>query len=490
MRRVNGATSKEVRWKILLIVSMVSFITPFMGSSVSIAVPQIGMEFHATAFMLGWVLAIYLVTSAMFLLPAGSIADLYGRRMMFRAGIVLFSLSSLLCAISPSLWFLLGMRAFQGVASAMLFSTAIPILISTYPLNMRGKVLGINVASVYTGLSAGPFLGGTLTETFGWRSIFILSLSLSLVALFIAHRSLNIVPETIVPEGIHEDKAGDIEKPPRTLPHIDSAGSLIYMIAIAMGVYGLTSIGNTSHTFLLLSGSLLLLAVFVKIELSTPHPLINLRTLLPNIPFTLSNIAAMVNYTATFGVVFMLAVYLQLVIGIGPANTGIILLTQPLVQTLLSPIAGNLSDHIEPRVVASIGMGICSIALFALSGIGPDTSVSIIMVLLAILGFGFALFSSPNTNAVMSSVEPSDFSTASAVLGTMRSLGQSLSIAIITVVLTLELGEFPLAEAPPQVLTDVLSQVFLLLGALSLGGTLISLKRGRVHRKEKVLFEG
>ena len=168
---VGNGTSKRL---VLIVTTIAPFIFTFMSSAVNIALPSIGKELSLHAIMQGWIATSYLLSSAALLVPFGRIADIYGRKRIFTCGIVIFTLSSLFAALASSATMLISCRVFQGIGGAMVVATAAALLITAFPANERGKVLGINIAAVYIGLSLGPVLGGVLTHHLGWRSIFFL----------------------------------------------------------------------------------------------------------------------------------------------------------------------------------------------------------------------------------------------------------------------------------------------------------------------------
>lgn len=169
---------------ILLIASLGSFLTPFMGSSINIAITQIGREFMSDAILLAWVPTSYLLTAAIFIVPMGRLADMKGRCPLFLSGIAIYTIGSFLCTMAPSVEYLIACRLIQGIGAAMIFGTAIAIITSVMPPELRGAALGINVAFVYSGLTLGPFIGGFITEFLGWRSIFYVNVILGAVVFF------------------------------------------------------------------------------------------------------------------------------------------------------------------------------------------------------------------------------------------------------------------------------------------------------------------
>jgi EmrB/QacA subfamily drug resistance transporter len=449
----------------LLVTTAASFLTPFMGSSVNIALPSIGHELSMSAILLGWVAYSFLLSAATVLVPIGKIADIWGRKRLFTLGLVIYTLSSFLCAVVESSYSLIVFRLAQGVGGAMIFGTSIAILTSVFPVGERGRALGINVASVYLGLSAGPFLGGFLTEHFGWRSIFLINVPLGTV-IFI------LVLWKIKGEWADSMEESDV--------HFDYNGAFLYMAAIASIMYGFSSLTQTLGVWLLLLG-LVLMITFIIRERKVQNPLLDITLFRHNRAFIFSNLAALINYSATFAVSFLLSLYLQYIKGFSPLHSGLILVVQPVVQAFFSPFAGRLSDRIEPRIVASIGMGLTVIGLGLLILLDNRAPISFIVAILFILGFGFALFSSPNTNAIMSSVESRFYGVASGTLATMRLTGQMLSMGIVMLIFALHIGDVPITLDQFPSFMGSMHSALIILSLLCFGGIFASLARGKIH---------
>ncbi len=446
----------------LLVATLSSFLTPFMGSSVNIARPSIGREFAMDAILLGWVATSYLLTASMFLLPFGRIADIYGRKKIFTYGILIFAVTSFLSAIAPTAIWLITFRILQGIGSAMIFGTAVAILTSVFPAGERGKVLGINVAAVYSGLSLGPFMGGFLTQRLGWRSIFFLNVPLSLI--IIAFTLWKLKGEWAGAKG---------EK-------FDFAGSVIYAVSLPAMMYGFTLLPAASGAWLILIGMLGLVA-FVKWEMGKESPVFDMNLFRNNRVFAFSNLASLINYGSTFAVTFLLSLYLQYTKGLSPQYAGTILVCQPVIMALFSPLAGRLSDKIEPRVVASIGMGFTMIALFLFTFLGQNTNLGYIVISLIVIGFGLALFSSPNTNAIMSSVQKRSYGVAAATLATMRLTGQMFSMGVAMLVFAVYIGRAEITPKNYPLFLRSAKAAFIIFTALCFGGIFASLARGKVR---------
>jgi EmrB/QacA subfamily drug resistance transporter len=454
----------SIRAYALLIATLTSFSTPFMGSSINVALPAIQRTFQMNAVLLSWVPTSYLLSAAIFLVPFGRLSDIQGRRKIFTWGIVTFTLGSLLCGLSTSGIVLLVFRVFQGLGSAMIFATGIAIITSVYPPQERGRALGINVAATYTGLSLGPLLGGLLTQHLTWRSVFFFNVPFG--ALIIILVLWKLKAEWAEAKG---------EK-------FDLQGAFLYGMALAAVMYGISRMPGMSAIAFILVGLSGILAFVVR-ELRTDHPVFDLALFVRNRAFTFSCLAALIHYSATFAVTFLLSLYLQYIQGASPQEAGFILIAQPVMMALLSPFAGRLSDRVEPRVVASTGMALTTAGLALLLFLGKDTPIGFIVGCLLLLGTGYGLFSSPNMNAIMGSVDKRFYGLASGSVGTMRLLGMMVSMAIATMIFTLLIGRVQIApEHYPMFLksTRVALTIF---SILCFAGIFSSLARGNIQRE-------
>lgn len=452
----------DYRRPALLVTTLGGFLIPFMGSSVNVALPTIGKEFSMDAILLSWLTVSYLLTAAMFLVPFGRIGDIHGRKRVFLYGFVIYTLSSVFSAIAPSPLFLIATRVLNGIGASMTFSTGVAILMSVYPLGERGKVLGINVAAVYSGLSCGPFLGGLLTHYLGWRSIFAVNIPLG---------SLIVILTIWKLKGEWTEAKGE---------RFDVFGSVLLSATLVATMYGFSKLPGILGVSFVLSGVLGIFAL-IKWELRTENPLFNIDLFGKNRVFAFSNLAALINYSATFAVSFLMSLYLQFIKGMSPQEAGIVLVAQPIVQALFSPLAGRLSDRLEPRMVASIGMALTALGLLFFSFISQEATLLFIIGTLMLLGLGFALFSSPNTNAVMSSVEKKFYGVASGTLGTMRATGMMFSMGMVMVILAIYIGPTQITPSSYPLFLKSLKMIFAIFTVLCMAGIFASLSRGRVR---------
>ena len=417
------------------------------------------------AVLLAWVPTSYLLSATVFLLPFGRIADIYGMKRIFTYGIVIYIISSLLAATSTSAIMLILFRIPQGIGGSMIFGTGVAIIASAYPVEERGRALGINVAAVYLGLSLGPFLGGLLTQHFGWRSIFLANLPLGLIVITLLLWKLK----------------GEWAEAKRE--KFDLSGSVIYGLAVVAIMYGLSILPEILGLVVILIGILGFVA-FVWWETKAASPILNMNLFKNNRVFAFSNFAALINYSATFAVAFLLSLYLQYTKGFSPQTAGMVLLSMPAIQAIFSPLAGRLSDRIAPQILASVGMALTTIGLILLTFLGQNTAIGFILVSLIILGFGFAFFSSPNTNAVMSSVEMKTYGVASATLATMRQIGMMLSMGIAMLIFAIYIGRVEITPEYYSAFVAGMKIAFVIFAALCFVGIFASLARGKLKKIE------
>jgi len=457
-------TSNERRT--LFTVMATSFMTTFMGSSINLALPTMGQEYGSSAVLTSWAITSYLLASAAFLLPLGRLSDIIGRRRMYLTGTIFYTLFSLIATLASSMEIVITLRLLQGIGAAMIFSTGMAILTSVYPPEKRGRALGFSVAVTYLGLSVGPVLGGIMNHYLGWRSIFYFTTLLGLGAIAGIHFGLR---------GEWASARGE---------KFDIFGSVLYMAGILAFLYGLSAIADFIGARYLVLLGLGLLALYVYWELKIEYPILQVRLFKQNITFAFSNLAAMINYSATFAITFLLSIYFQVIRGYDSQTAGFILLAQPLVMAILSPYAGTLSDRMEPRLVASLGMGCSTLSLFFFTFISTTTSPFLLVANLILAGLGFALFASPNNNAIMGSVPPPLYGIASSTLGTMRLVGQAISMSIATMLIALFIGQVTLTEVNPDILLNCMQVSFVVFTILAILGILASLKRGHLHSSD------
>lgn len=403
---------------VLLTVMVASFLTPFTGSALNMSLPDIGKEFSAGTSAMSWIVEIFLITCTIFVLPMGRLSNIVGKRRIFLGGTALFTFSSVVIHLVQSVEMLLLVRALQGIASAMLFATNMAIIALAYPKEKRGKAMGLVVSVIYIGLAVGPVVGGFLNYYFGWRSIFYFITINGAAAMAF---TLKVMKE----EWISEPNG-----------RMDYSSSVLYGITLVLLMYGWSEIVTDPMAKYMLMAGLVLAVIFVRYQATKKDPLLPVRIFLENRTFSFSNLAAMMNYSATFAIAFLLSLYLQMIMGYDSNHAGMILLIQSIIMAVLSPVAGSLSDRYGSKVLASAGMAVIGAGLLVMIYATHVESLTMIIVALVIVGVGFAMFSAPNNNAIMSAVPKQYFGLASSVIGTVRLTGQVLSMAIVASILS------------------------------------------------------
>jgi EmrB/QacA subfamily drug resistance transporter len=455
----------KIQITVLAIVAFSSFMSTFLISSINIALPAIEKDFGLDAVTLSWVITAFLLSTAMFLLPVGRWGDLTGIKRVYKIGIVLFTVSSLLSGFAVSGYWLIFFRFLQGIGAAFSSTTGAAILVAEFAPKYRGRVLGIGVSAVYLGLAFGPFFGGFLTQYLGWRSIFFFSSGFGFVATILAFLFLG---------------NDDLEK--TSNKKIDLKGTVFYMLGLVALTYGAARI-PALYGWLMMGAGIVLLIVFWIIETNSIRPVLETKLFTRNRLFAFSNLAALINYSATFSIIFLLSLFLQKVKGLSPRDAGTILVAQPIVMAIFSPFAGRLSDRIQPRYLATIGMTICTLGLAAFAFLSESTPIWAIVFLLFWVGLGFALFSSPNMNTIMSSVDKNQLGLASGSAATMRVVGQIASMTIATIFFAILFQKQSVEVVSNVIFLKALRMGFITSAIIAVTGIYFSFSRGRITRE-------
>ncbi len=459
---------KAYRYSVLFVVCLSASLVPFTGSSINLALPYIADDLQMNAVALGWVITAFLLASAIFQIPLGKVGDIIGRKKILIIGVALFSVASIICACVPSGAgaLLIAARFIQGVASAMIFGVSMAIVTAVFPANERGKALGINTAVVYFSIASGPFFGGMLTHYFGWRSIFLTTAGLGLVALFGVFRFL---------KGEWIDAKGE---------KFDWTGMFVYAIGLSSIIYGCSVLPSVLG-FSLITAGIATFVFFVYYEKRQATPMFDMNMFLSNRVFRMSSFAALINYAATFAIGFMLSLYLQYIKGFDAQQAGLILVIQPVIQTVISPLAGRWSDKVNAAKIATLGMSMIVFGLLFMLFLTPETPLIWLFLILALLGTGFALFSSPNVNMIMGSVEKQFLGMASATTGTMRLTGQAFSMGITMMMISIFVGKTKITADIYPLFMKCLHYTFGIFVVLCVIGVYTSMARSNPVGKKK-----
>ena len=467
---MNSTNSQEIgirtvsNYKTIGLVSscLAAIFVALTTSSINVALPSINNEFGSDAIILTWMVTSFVLVASVFSVPFGRIADIVGLKRIFLCGMILFVLSSSIAIFSNSSTMLIICRSFQGLAGAMVAVNSTAMVTAIFPSNERGRALGINIACVYIGTSLGPFLGGILTEHLGWRSIFAINIPVCMLVILLL--IWKVKGEWCESEG---------EK-------FDYIGSVVYGIALVALMYGFSLLPGIQGWIFVISGIIGLL-IFIWLESRIDNPILDIKVFRGNKQFIFSNLASLVGYTSIFAVSFLLSLYLQYIKNFSPEQAGLVLVVQPATQAIISPLAGRLSDKVEPRIIASIGMAIVLAGLIILSFLSNNTPIVEVIVVLIALGIGFALFSSPNSNAIMSAIIPKYYGIGSAIMSTMRSVGQTFSMGITMIVMAIVIGRVKITPEYYGVFLTSTNIAFGICSFLCLGGIITSLSRGKVR---------
>lgn len=411
---------------LLLICTVLSFFTVFAVNAVTIVIPSIASEYGMSNIIQNWVTIIFLLVVAVLSVPAGQISAKFGLKKVTNISIVLFIIISVVNVLVTTQEQFLACRFILGISLAFINVTSMAMIVSAFPPEERGKALGINITGVYVGLSLSPVLGGILNYNLGWRSVVLFGVPFLFVILALLLTKID--EEWISFKGIP----------------LDIKGSLTYGIGMVLFMYGFTIL-NTQLGIVLTILGILILIIFGLIELRREYPVFNIN-FFKNHKFLSANFASLCAYLATYAVTTILNYHLQYIKGFDSQTAGLILLVAPLCQVVLAPIAGRLSDKYVPQILAAIGMALGTISLFLFSSLNGQTPLEFLIVSMIIYGIGFGLFSPPNTNVIMGSVPPKDTSVASAAVATMRTVGQAMSMGILTLVFAFVMGNVPIIE--------------------------------------------
>ena len=447
----------------LIMILLNAFAPPVMLSAVNVAIPFIADDLSVNAVLLCWIPMAYLMASAMFVLIFGRIADMVGRKKIFLIGTTSVIVTSLIATLVDSGITLIAVRFLQGISAAMLYATQVAIISSIFPPAKRGYAIGLTVSAIYLGLTIGPLIGGYAVDLYGWRASFVVHLPLAIIALAIG--ILYVKDEWL------SDKRGSF----------DLFGAILYMLSILILCFGVSYLPSVL-SLILIFFSLFGFIFFFLFERKHIHPIFDTTLFFTNRVFTFSCLASLIIYTATFANVVQINLYLQYLKGFSATAAGMIVMCQPITMAIFSPIAGRLSDKFEPKYLSTVGMGITCCGLIMLSNLEIDSALNYLIFSLIIIGFGFSLFSPPNVNAIMGSVEKRFYGSATGSMATMRIVGQMFSMVLVTLIFALVIGSVDINQENYGALEDAIRVIFTISAVLCIPGLYLSMARGNFVR--------
>lgn len=416
----------DTETSVVLVSFLTSFFAVFLSAGIVIGVPSIAGEFAMNNIVQNWIITIALLVVAVFTLPAGQISGKFGVKKSLIAGVLVFLFASIGACLSFSTESFLFFRVIQGIGGAFSNVSAMAMVVQAINPQNRGKALGLTVTGVYLAGSLSPVICGFLVYNFGWRSMFYFTIPFFVVCIVLMIWKIPGDWKTY-----ENDK-------------IDTIGYLIYGIGILLFIYGFTSLMNFIGQVCVLVG-FILLVIFGYYETKASSPAFNM-SLFKNMKFTSSNIAALCSYLAVASLTTILNYHFQYVRGWNAQMSGLILIITPIIMAFMAPNSGKLSDRIHPQKLAAIGMTIATLAVFILVFLDADTPIYLIVAAMIFQGLGMGLFTSPNTNAIMSSVPPYETPNASAAQSAMRTIGQTMSLGLLTLIFAWIMGSLELSS--------------------------------------------
>ncbi|NDV19376.1 MFS transporter [Pseudodesulfovibrio sp. JC047] len=455
--------SEKERTAGLWAITITQFSLVFMLSSVAVAVPSLGKEFGATAAQLGLVESGYIAAVTMLLFPVTRLADMTGRGFIFAMGMAVFTTISLILPLSESIEQFILLRVFQGAGGAMMVTTGLAILADLFTGQKRSMALGIASAGIYVGLSAGPWLGGIIASAMGWRAIFYISAIPCFLCLVVTIFALPV-------------------KPKRTpCPPFDWGGAILIAIGMVMLSQG-GSLFDTTAGKIMLSVGIIALIAFVLWEKHVKAPLLDMTLIQTNHSFALGSMVQFISYASTFGVTFLLSLYLQIAQGMTPGQAGTILMAQPLMQTLFSPISGKLCQRWAAHHIATVGMLLATAGLGAAIFVGDQATLWHILAILGLCGSGSAIFATANTAVIMGAVEKEHYGIASAMVAGMRTTGMTISLVFISAVLASMVGPSDLHTESAPLFIKAMHLSFIVLTSFNVLGIVLSARAKLKHQ--------
>ncbi|GIW13933.1 MAG: MFS transporter [Tepidiforma sp.] len=461
----------EYRWRALGAVAFGTYMATMDFSIVNVALPTLAREFDRSPDTVVWATLVASLVVTGLTLTAGRAGDLYGRKRVYIAGWVIFTIGMALASFAPSFEILIVMRFLQSIGVALAIANGNAIVTEAFPPEQRGQALGTTGAVVGAGLMSGPILGGIILEFFSWHAVFALRVPIGVAAMTLAW--LAIRPSSPSAAG--------------TARRMDVPGALLLFISLSSALLAVNrgqSWGWSSAPVLgLLALSAVAFALFLRVESRSPSPVVAL-TLFRERDYSVGVSSLALSFLGQSSVTFLLPFYLQEVRDFSTGRVGLIVATIPCMMLLLSPLSGRISDRYRFTHQATIGIALVSVGLFSLATITAETPVALIVLRLAVIGIGTSVFMSPNSATIMNSVPPDRLGTASASVATARNIGNAVGLALASAVLVAAASASAgytatrVADLPDSAIVDGVRAAFAAAGFASSAAVAASLLRG------------
>ncbi len=403
------------KWHVLSAVGMGVFLATIDGSIVNISLPTLVGAFQTDFALVQWVVLSYLLTVTTLMLGVGRLADIYGKKPIYTTGFIVFTVGSVLCGLSPTIYTLIGFRVLQAVGAAMVMALGMAIVTEAFPPSERGRALGISGTIVSVGIAVGPTLGGLIVKNLSWHWIFFVNLPIGIVGTWMVVR---YVPAFKPPGGQRFDYLGALAL---------CVSLLALLLALTFG----QRVGFGDRSVLLLFGTWVVsLAAFIFIELHLDQPMIDLR-LFRNTLFSVSLATGFMIFICLAGTLLLMPFYIQNVLGYDPQQTGLLMATVPVALGIIAPVSGSLSDRFGSRPITVAGLAVLTAGFLAVSSLDAETTTLGYVLRFLPVGLGMGIFQSPNNSAIMGAAPRDRLGIASGMLAVTRTLGQTTGIATL-----------------------------------------------------------
>ncbi len=463
------------KWLVMAAVGSGIFLSTIDGSIVNLALPTLSRTFGSPFAVVQWVVLAYLLTISTLLLSVGRLGDMIGKKPLYTAGFVIFTIGSMLSGIAPTIYWLIFFRVIQGLGAVMITALGLAILTESFPASERGRALGIGGAVISVGIVVGPVLGGLIIGAFSWRWIFYVNLPVGIAGTLLAMR---YVPDIKPPGGQRFDTLG--------------AGALfVSLFSLLTALTWGQDLGFADRRIvLLLAGAALFAAAFVAIEWRSAQPMIALG-LFRSARFSVGLVTGFITFVAIAGTTLLLPFYLEDVLGYEPRQVGILLAVVPVSLGVTAPIAGSLSDRFGTRLMTVIGLAVLVGGYFTLSTLATDTSAAGYILRFLPIGIGMGIFQSPNNSAIMGSASQGQLGVVSGTLAATRTVGQTTGVALLGALWASRAlnyagaqGVSGATDAPAAAQAAALQDTFLVTMAMVAGGLLLALLAWRSGQDE------
>lgn len=408
-------TPYKNKWIILLAIAMGVFLATIDGGIVNIGLNTLVREFDKPLVVIEWVVLAYMLTISSLMLTIGRLGDMFGKKNLYLAGLIIFTIGSVLCGLSSSIYWLIAFRVLQAVGASVIMALGMAMVTETFPAQERGKALGILGTLVSIGIIAGPTIGGIILESLSWHWLFFVNLPVGIIGVFMV---LRYVPQS---------RPGGKQR-------FDFLGAVLLFISLCALLFALSTIqsGSTSLliTLTLLGIFLVGLVAFIMVEKRIDDPMIDL-SIFSNRMFSINLITGFLVFISTAGTMIILPLYLQNVLHFGTRQAGLMMAVTPVTVAMIAPFSGALSDRVSSRIITTIGLAVLFLGYLWVSSLSAETNAIGYILRFIPVGLGIGMFQAPNNSAVMGSAPRERSGIASGLLNLTRTVGQTTGIALL-----------------------------------------------------------